>query len=136
MIKRINQKTSLVKKWVYAGIILIGILLFTSWKKYLRSLPQDYTVGEISRIYLPGKGGWLAVFNYSVSGERFSSKIPLKEFSSEPEVGLYFVIEYPEKFSGKFGTLRPDIPVENTIIVPPDGWDKLPDSLMGLSHSR
>ncbi|MFT6971221.1 MAG: hypothetical protein ACJAXX_001790 [Roseivirga sp.] len=123
-----TNRTSNTKKWLYAGVIILIAAVIVIYKSWLRNLPQDYTVGEVTEIYHPGKGSKQAVFTYKVKGGVFENQVSIEE-GQKPEVGEKYIVQFPEKFSGKHGLMRLDLPVGNDFVPPDDGWTELPKPL-------
>jgi hypothetical protein len=118
------------KSWLFLVLILIVILSYYAGRDYLRSLPKNYGIAEITEIYFPLKTGAEAIFSYVVAGKEFHGSLRTKYFEEEPKVGMFYIVEFPEAFNGRFGRLCPDLKVKDKSIVQPnEGWDELPEDI-------
>ncbi|MCO6359650.1 hypothetical protein [Roseivirga pacifica] len=124
-----TTRTSLAKKWLFASILIIIASVIILYKGWLKKMPQDYTVGEVTEIYHPGKGNKQAVFIYKVKGNAFENQVSIQE-GQKPEVGEKYIVQFPEKFNGKHGLMRLDLPVGGDLVPPKDGWTELPTSVL------
>jgi hypothetical protein len=109
--------------WV-AGIILIGISVFL-YEQYLRTLPQNYTIGTIYKVYQPPKGNPVAAFRYKISGREYENSIDFYGHEELAKSGAIFLVEYPVDHESS-GVLLFENPVPSTEKPPYQGWSSKP----------
>ena len=119
MIKEQFKKNPIL--WIFIGLCIIGFSYF----RWIRSLPQDYTVGRVIQIYKPFKGGTRAEYSYYVNGKEEQESLALGEYRKYVKEGMRFLVEYPEDHPHE-GYMLFDYPVPDGVEAPPEGWDEKP----------
>lgn len=121
-----NKKKEKIKGIaILAGIIVIGIAA-TIYDKYFKSMPQNYTIGTIDKIWKPLKGGTQASYVYSVNGMEYDGNVSNYGYEEVARPGKRFIVEYPEAKVNR-GVLILDKPVPDSMVVPENGWGEMPD---------
>lgn len=120
-----------MKKERWRGLIVAGAILliglgYEAYHSYLRSLPQDYTIGIIIDIWQPAKGGPVMEYEYFVLGKKNIGSGGFYGYEDVTKIGHRFVVEYPKDHPGA-GVVLLDKPVPDGVVAPEDGWDELPD---------
>ena len=119
------------KRKDFKGLIIIGgiagiALLGTLYNQYLNRLPQDYTVGEIIKVYKPAKGNTRVKFSYSVQDKRYEGSESNYGHEKTAKPGKRFLVEYPEGHEDA-GIMLLDYPVPDGAEAPSEGWSEKPD---------
>jgi len=109
---------------IFGGIILLSILGFL-YTEFMQSLPQDYTIGTINKIWKPVKGGKQVNYKYYVNGEEYEGNIDYHGYESVAQPGRRFLVQYPEDYKHE-GRMILDIPIPDGIEAPPNGWSERP----------
>jgi len=110
---------------LFGGIILIGVFVELYWK-YLNSLPQNYTIGTINKIWKPASGNINAGYYYYINNKKYRNSVDRHGHEEIAKVGNRFIVEYPEGHESH-GILLYDHPVPDSIEAPPEGWDEMPE---------
>ena len=119
-----NDKDKTKTLYMLGGILLISILAIV-YDQYFKSLPQNYTIGKIDKIWKPLKGGTQAGYFYKVNGKKYDGSVSNYDFEEVTKPGMRFIVEYPEANVSR-GVMHLDIPVPYSIIAPEEGWNELP----------
>ncbi|SNS77189.1 hypothetical protein SAMN05421640_1173 [Ekhidna lutea] len=119
MIKERFKKNPILYTFI---LVSIGIFVYFKW---LESLPQDYSIGEVFNVYKPLKGGKVAQFKYRVDGIEYNQSVGISGYYNLVKEGTRFSVEYPEDHTGE-GVMLLDHPVPDGIEAPPGGWDEKP----------
>lgn len=106
-------------------IVLIGVVGY-SYYQWLKTLPQDYTVGQVIQVYKPRKGGISAEYSYFVDNEEEQESLTLGKYRNVIKKGMRFLVEYPEDHVSE-GRMLFDHPVPDGIEAPEGGWDEKPE---------
>lgn len=110
---------------ILLSIVVVGISA-TIYDKYFKSLPQDYTVGTVVKVWKPVKGGTKAYYTYSINKEQYDGNANNYGYEEIAKPGKRFIVEYPEANVSR-GVMHLNIPVPDSIIAPEEGWDELPE---------
>lgn len=110
---------------IFIGIVLVALIGY-GYFQWLKTLPQNYTIGEVVDIYKPLKGSERADFSYYISKKEYRSSIRLSGFKGKIKVGQKYLVEIPEDHSAR-GILLLMYPVPDSVEAPIDGWDEKPD---------
>lgn|SRR5690606_37531695 len=109
---------------ISAVIVSWGIYR-TLYLKHLRSLPQNYTIGVVKKVWTPAKGGRTVSYCYWVKGDKYHRSVKLGSYRNVVKAGR-FLVEYPIEHIEE-GIMLLDKPVPDSVVAPEDGWDELPD---------
>ena len=119
MIKEQFKKNPIL--WIFIILCVAGY----SYYQWLKTLPQDYTIGTIGIIAKPLKGGEHAEYTYSINGVDYKESRRVGSFESYAQEGKRYLVEYPEGHESE-GVILFDHPVPDGIEAPPGGWDEKP----------
>ena len=122
----LNNKTNSNLKGLSIFVIVILVsLVAISYDEFFKSLPQNYAIGTVDKIWKPVKGGTVASYIYSINGKEYNGNVSNSGFEEVAKPGKRFIVEYPEANISR-GVMHLDIPVPDSIIAPEEGWDELP----------
>ena len=105
-------------------VFLYGLGL-TLYHRYLDTLPQDYTVGEIDIIRQPANGDFKVVFDYELS-QNHRGMEDIGEYRGKLKEGERYLVKVPEGHPER-GVMLFEYPVPDSIVAPEEGWDELPE---------
>lgn len=109
------------------GIIILSWGIYrTLYLKYLDSLPQNYTVGIIEKVWTPAKGGRTVSYYYWTKERKFQSSVKLGSYENMAKSGCRFLVKYPIEHIDE-GVLLLDKPVPDSVVAPENGWDEIPN---------
>lgn len=119
------NKDTLAKSLLIAGVLLAGIVGMV-YNQHLKSLPQKYCIGTITKVVKPVKGGKQAFYLYSIDGREYSNSINIGKFDAVATVGSLFVVSVPVDHRNS-GVMLFDRPIPNGTRQPLEGWDAIPE---------
>lgn len=125
IMRNLDKKKGILNVIVAIGIIILIGMIAGIYNSYLRTLPQDYTIGEVIKIWKPAKGGTEVGFIYIIDGEEYKESVSQYGYEDVAKVGRRFLVEYPEGHNGA-GVMHLDKPAPEKLEAPLSGWDKMP----------
>ncbi|MBV6641329.1 MAG: hypothetical protein KI791_11445 [Cyclobacteriaceae bacterium] len=109
---------------IFSTILALSILGIL-YSDFMKSQPQDYTIGTIDKVWNPVKGGAQVAYTYWVNGKEFKGSVNRYGFEQIAKPGRKFIVEYPEQYHWE-GILNLKLPVSDSLKAPASGWDELP----------
>ena len=114
------------KKLLFFGGIALASVIGVLYGRYLDSLPQEYAIGKIEKIWKPARGNIEVAYTYKVANTSYKGSVSNYGYESIAQPGRRFLVEYPKDFPGE-GLMLLDRPVPDSIEAPQDGWDEIPE---------
>ncbi|MEQ8415842.1 MAG: hypothetical protein RIB71_15295 [Imperialibacter sp.] len=112
---------------IFAAIISIG-LIGMAYKQFMRFQPQDYTIGTVTKIWKPVKGGTKVAYVYFADGQEQYGNVDLFGFEQVAKPGRRFLVSYPEQYVWE-GVMDLSVEMPDSLPLPADGWDERPQFL-------
>ncbi len=122
-----EQGTKKGKRILYIILFLAFLLMLgsTFYQRYLDTLPQDYTLGEIEGIWQPANGDIKVNFDYKLSQD-YTGMQNIGEYRDLLKEGERYLVRVPEGHPER-GIMLFEYPVPDSVVAPEEGWDELPD---------
>ena len=110
--------------YLFAFLVFLFGIGLTAYHRYLDSLPQDYTIGKIYRIWQPANGDIAVNFSYYYYQEYTESE-KIGKYRGKLKDGERYLVKFPEGHPER-GIILFEYPVPDSIVAPEEGWDELP----------
>jgi hypothetical protein len=112
-----------VKVIVLASSVMIVGIIVNAYFRYLKRLPQDYTIGTVVKVMKPANGNDVVQFEYFLNEKRYTGIVDLE--GRRDIVGKRFIVSYPEN-QPSIGFMLLNHPVSDSSLNFGKSWKEFP----------